>query len=162
MCRDVTYNVSCYPNSNDALLPLAPLAQTDSPQALLSQVAQSVARISDKETRQNIAGHTEILAGLRFEKSLIRQLLREDIMQESVIYQDILQKGKQEGKQEEALGLCLSLLDERFGKLDSSIIARVQVLNKEQLEALCRALLRISLITDLEVWLDQQKISAED
>jgi predicted transposase YdaD len=83
-------------------------------------------------------------------------------MQESVIYQDILQKGKQEGKQEEALGLCLSLLDERFGKLDSSIIARVQVLNKEQLEALCRALLRISLITDLEVWLDQQKISAED
>jgi predicted transposase YdaD len=134
----------------------------DSPPALLSQVAQSVARISDKETRQNIAGYTEILAGLRFEKSLIRQLLREDIMQESVIYQDILQKGKQEGKQEEALGLCLSLLDERFGELDSSIIARVQVLNKEQLEALCRALLRISLIADLEVWLDQQKISAED
>jgi predicted transposase YdaD len=130
----------------------------DSPPALLSQVAQSVARISDKETRQNIAGYAEILAGLRFEKSLIRQLLREDIMQESVIYQDILQKGKQE----EALGLCLSLLDERFGELDSSIIARVQVLNKEQLEALCRALLRISLIADLEVWLDQQKISAED
>jgi predicted transposase YdaD len=147
---------------NNALLPLAPLAQTDSPPALLSQVAQSVARISDKETRQNIAGYAEILAGLRFEKSLIRQLLREDIMQESVIYQDILQKGKQEGKQEEALGLCLSLLDERFGELDSSIIARVQVLNKEQLEALCRALLRISLIADLEVWLDQQKISAED
>ncbi|MTJ29250.1 hypothetical protein [Aphanizomenon flos-aquae] len=40
----------------------------------------------------------EILAGLRFEKNLIRQLLSEDIMQESVIYQDILQKGEQKGE----------------------------------------------------------------
>ncbi len=120
------------------------------------QVAQSVARISDRDTRQNIAGYTEILAGLRFEKNLIRQLLSEDIMKESVIYQDILQKGQQQGKQQEALTFCMSLLDERFGELDSSIIERVQVLNKEQLEALGRALLRISSIPDLVAWLDQQ------
>jgi predicted transposase YdaD len=37
---------------------------------------------------------------LRFEKDVIQQLFREEIMQESVIYQDILQKGKWEGKQE--------------------------------------------------------------
>ncbi len=138
---------------NPALLPLAPLTQTTSPQRLLSQVAQSVARIPDRDTRQNIAGYTEILAGLRFEKNLIRQLLSEDIMQESVIYQDILQKGKQQ----EALTFCMSLLDERFGELDLSIIERVQVLNKEQLEALGRAILRISSLPDLLTWLELQE-----
>jgi predicted transposase YdaD len=90
---------------------------------------------------------------LKFEKNLIRQFLSEDIMQESVIYQDILQKGKQQ----EALTFCMSLLDERFGEIDSSIIERVQVLNKEQLEALGRALLRILSIPDLVTWLDQQE-----
>jgi len=59
--------------SNLALLPLAPLCQTDAPQNLLSQVAEEIVKISDRETRQNIAAYTEILAGLRFEKGLIRQ-----------------------------------------------------------------------------------------
>ncbi|WP_414587378.1 Rpn family recombination-promoting nuclease/putative transposase [Scytonema sp. PCC 10023] len=139
--------------NNPALLPLAPLTRTNSPQALLSQVAQSVARISDRETRQNIAAYTGILAGLKFEKNLIRQFLSEDVMQESVIYQDILQKGEQK----EALRFCLSLLDERFGEIDSSIFERVQVFNKEQLEALGRALFRMSSIGDLVTWLDQQE-----
>ncbi len=142
---------------NPALLPLAPLTQTYSPQGLLSQVAQSIAKISDRDTRQNIAAYTEILAGLRFEKDFIRQLLSEDIMQESVIYQDILQKGEQQGEQKEALRFCMFLLNERFGEIDSSIIERVQVLNLEKLEALGRALLRISSIADLFSWLDQQK-----
>ncbi|MBR8835177.1 MAG: DUF4351 domain-containing protein [Stigonema ocellatum SAG 48.90 = DSM 106950] len=76
-------------------------------------------------------------------------------MQESVIYQDIWQKGEQK----EALKFCMFLLNERFGEIDSSIIERVQVLNKEKLEALGRALLRISSIADLFIWLDQQERS---
>ena len=36
---------------------------------------------------------------MQFEKDFIRQLLSEDIMQESVIYQDILQKGERIGEQ---------------------------------------------------------------
>lgn len=57
---------------NPALLPLASLTQTDSPQTLLAQVAEQVATIPDREERQNIAGCVEILAGLRFEKDLVR------------------------------------------------------------------------------------------
>jgi predicted transposase YdaD len=72
-------------------------------------------------------------------------------MQESVIYQDILQKGQQQ----EALTFCMSLLEERFGNLDASIIEQVQVLNKEQLEALGKKLLSISSIADLVSWLQQ-------
>jgi predicted transposase YdaD len=145
--------------SNSALLPLAPLCRTNSPRDLLSQVAQEVARISDRETRQNTAAYTEILAGLRFEKDLIRQLLNEDIMQESVIYQDILQKGQEQGKQQEAFSLCMSLLSERFGEIDEFIDQKVQALKIEQLEALCRALLRMSGIDDLVVWLERNTSS---
>ncbi|MBE8987770.1 DUF4351 domain-containing protein [Nostoc sp. LEGE 12450] len=138
--------------NNPALLPLAPLARTDSPAALLSQVAQSIAKISDKSERQNIAGCTEIFAGLRFEKDLIRQFLREDIMQESVIYQDILQKGE--------FKFFYRQLTRRFGEIDISIIEQVRELSTEQLEALGEAFLDFSSVEDLMNWLDQQVVGS--
>ncbi|WP_088240634.1 DUF4351 domain-containing protein [Calothrix rhizosoleniae] len=70
----------------------------------------------------------------------------------TLIYQDILEQGKKQ----EALYLCNSLLSERFEELDSSIIARVQVLSFEKLEALGKALFRISTVDDLVAWLDEQ------
>jgi predicted transposase YdaD len=134
---------------NPALLPLAPLTRTDSPGALLSQVAQRVARIPDRNERQNIAGCAEILAGLRFEKDLIRQFLREDIMQESVIYQDILQKGNKLGEER----LILRLLNRRFGEIDAPIVEQIRALSTEQLEALGEAFLDFSTVSDLSAWL---------
>ncbi|MEH2403213.1 DUF4351 domain-containing protein [Nostoc sp.] len=137
--------------SNLALLPLAPLTRTDSAQALLSQVAEEIAKIPDIETRQNTAAYTEILAGLKFEKDFIRQLLREDIMQESVIYQDILQKGEQK----EAFRFLNRQLNRRFGEIDSSIFERIRVLSTEQLEQLGEEFLDFSNISDLVTWLEQ-------
>ena len=133
------------------LLPLAPLCQTDSPQTLLSQVAEEVAKISNREIRENTAAYTEILAGLRFEKNLIRQLLSEDIMQESVIYQDILQKGEQK----EAFRFFNRLLNRRFGEIDSSIVERIKLLSTEQLEVLGEEFLSFSNVSDLVAWLEQ-------
>lgn len=146
--------------NNRALLPLAPLTKTDSPFGLLSQVAQSFATISDKEAKQNIATYTEIIARLRIEKDLIHQLLREDIMLESVIYQDILHKGelkgKQIGEQKEAFQFLNRMLNRRFGEIDSSIIERLKVLSKEELETLGETLFDLSELADLEIWLNQQ------
>ena len=141
---------------NLALLPLAPLTRTNSPQGLLSQIANNVAKIADRETKQDIAAYTEILAGLRFEKDFIRQLLSEDIMQESVIYQDILQKGERIGEQRGEVKFCLRLLNQRFGELDSLIVERVKGLPVEQLENLGAALFNISEVADLVTWLNQQ------
>ncbi|MDJ0795933.1 MAG: Rpn family recombination-promoting nuclease/putative transposase [Calothrix sp. MO_167.B12] len=141
--------------NNPALLPLAPLTRTDSPERLLSQVAQSVAKISSRESRQEIAAYTEILAGLKFEKDLIRRFLSEDIMRESVIYQDIEKKGENKGEQKEALSLSMLLLNQRFGELESSIVEKVEVLSVEKLEALCVALLNISEMDDLIAWLEE-------
>lgn len=141
--------------NNPALLPLAPLTRTDSPEQLLSQVAQSVAKIPSRESRQEIAAYTEILAGLKFEKDLIRRFLSEDIMRESVIYQDIKEKGEEKGKQKEALSLSMLLLNQRFGELESSIVEKVEALAVEKLEVLCVALLNISEIDDLITWLEE-------
>ncbi|MEH1938670.1 MAG: DUF4351 domain-containing protein [Nostoc sp.] len=140
---------------NLALLPLAPLTQTDSAQALLSQVAEEIAKIPDIETRQNTAAYTEILAGLKFEKDFIRQLLREDIMQESVIYQDILQKGEQK----EAFRFLNRQLNRRFGEIDSSILERIRVLSTEKLEQLGEEFLDFSNVSDLVAWLEQNTSS---
>lgn len=147
--------------NNRALLPLATLARTDSPQALLTQVAQRVVTIPDREERQNIAGCTEILAGLRFNKDIIRQLLREDIMRESVIYQDILQQGIQQGiqqgLQQGVLSLCLRLVNQRFSDLDTSIIERINALSVDKLEALILALFNITDVAGLIAWLDAEE-----
>jgi predicted transposase YdaD len=136
---------------NNALLPLAPLCRTNSAQALLSQVAGEIAKIPDMETRQNTAVYTEILAGLRFEKNFIRQLLSEDIMQESVIYQDIVQK--------EAFKVVNRLLNRRFSQITIAMIERVQALSAQQLEDLAEALLDFSNLADLEAWLNGQERS---
>jgi predicted transposase YdaD len=136
---------------NLALLPLAPLTRTDSAQVLLSQVAQEIAKIPDIETRRNTAAYTEILAGLKFEKDLIRQLLSEEMMQESVIYQDILHKGEQK----EALRFLQRQLNRRFGEIDSSIIERLRVLSTEQLEVLGEEFLDFANVSDLVAWLEQ-------
>jgi predicted transposase/invertase (TIGR01784 family) len=145
--------------NNQALLPFAPLTRTDSPETLLSQVAQEIAKIPDIETRQNTTAYTEILAGLKFERNLILQLLREETMQESVIYQYILEKGEQRGEQrgeqKEAFKYTLRLLHKRFGEIDSVITERLQVLSLEQLESLGEALLSFSNASDLVAWLEQ-------
>lgn len=141
--------------ANRGLLPLATLTQTNSPQGLLTQIAEQVGRIPDRQQRQNIAGCAEILAGLRFEKDLIRQFFREDIMRESVIYQDILQQGRRQ----EALLLVMRQLDRQLGEINPAMIERVQALSIEQLEDLGIALLDFSQVADLIVWLEKQELS---
>lgn len=150
--------------NNLALLPLAPLTRTNAPQELLSQVAESVAKIEEIETKRDVTAYTEILAGLRFEKTLIRQLLREDIMRESVIYQDIFQKGEQRGEQlgkiEGEKRTIIRLLTRRFGELDLSLTDKIKTLNMEKLDNLADALLDFSNINDLVIWLNRNQDSS--
>ncbi|NET25097.1 hypothetical protein [Okeania sp. SIO1I7] len=83
--------------ADNALLPLATLTRSESPTALLSEVADRIGRIEEPSQQRNISAAAEILGGLRFDKNLIRKLLREEIMKESVIYQDIFQTGFERG-----------------------------------------------------------------
>ncbi|MEI2583637.1 DUF4351 domain-containing protein [Scytonema sp. PRP1] len=139
--------------ANPALLPLATLARTDSPQDLLEQVAAAVDMIEERDERQNISACVQVLAGLRFPKNLITQLFREEVMQESVIYQDILQKGLQQGEQrglqKGEVAVILRLLIRRFGAIEPEIEQQIQSLSITQLDELAEALLDFSSPSDL-------------
>lgn len=141
--------------ANPALLPLATLARSNTPNSLLEQVAAQIDMIEEPQQRGNLAACVEVLAGLRFEESLIRQLLREEIMQESVTYQAIIQKGRQQGKQDEARSLVMRQLTRQFDNLDEELQQRIQALSVTQLEDLALALLDFQAVSDLVVWLDE-------
>jgi len=145
--------------NDSALLPLAPLAQTNSPERLLTQVAAEVAKIEAIEQRRNVLAAVQIIAGLRYDKTLIQQLLREDIMRESVIYQDILQQGVQQGREEgrgegEA-SLIIRLLTRRFGELPPQLPQQIRSLSLTQLDALGEELLDFTEIAEVITFLEQ-------
>ncbi|MGF2036165.1 MAG: Rpn family recombination-promoting nuclease/putative transposase [Nostoc sp. CmiVER01] len=136
--------------NNQALLPLAPLTATTQPQALLQQVVERVNQLEQRE-RLEISAYTQILAGLKYEKDLIRNLFREGMMRESVIYQEILAEGEQRGEQRER-SLIVRQLTRRVGELPQEMRERIETLDLEQLENLGEALLDFQAIADLETW----------
>jgi predicted transposase/invertase (TIGR01784 family) len=144
-----------------ALLPLAVLCASEDATQLLGQVAAEVAKIESIPERQEISSCTQILAGLRFNKNLIRNLFREGVMRESVIFQDILEEGKQEGRQEgrqeEAISLIMRLLTRRFGTMDAQLQQRIRDLSLVRQEDLAEALLDFSEISDLVAWLEENQ-----
>lgn len=135
-----------------ALLPLAVLAATETPSQLLGQVAEQVSKIEETNQRQEVGTCAQILAGLRFEESLIRQVFKEGLMRESVIYQEIIR----EGKQEEARALITRQLARQIGIMSAELQVQIRGLSTTQLENLGEALLDFSDITDLAAWLQTQ------
>ncbi len=131
--------------ANPGLLPLAVLARTDAPTSLLKQVADLVEQIDEPQQQREISAYTEILAGLKFDKDLIRRFLREELMRESVIYQEI--------QQERVSILVLRQLTRRVGQLAPEIRLQIQQLPVVQLEELGEALLDFSTVQDLTDWL---------
>jgi predicted transposase YdaD len=143
------------PLLNDpVLLPLAVLTQTEAPEALLEQVADRIDSIEDISQQRNLSAYAQLLAGLRFEKDLIRQIFRDSFMRESAIYQEIFQEGRQEGRQEGEQIIVLRLLSRRFGTLSADLQTRIRFLSPPQLETLSEALLEFNTVSDLINWLE--------
>ncbi|MBW4580341.1 MAG: DUF4351 domain-containing protein [Tildeniella nuda ZEHNDER 1965/U140] len=72
-------------------------------------------------------------------------------MQESVIYQSILQ--------EEALTLIRRLLNRKVGALSDDLQAQIQPLSVTQLEELGEALLDFDALADLVNWLQTHQVA---
>jgi predicted transposase/invertase (TIGR01784 family) len=150
--------------NNPALLPLAPLTATQNPETLLSQTAIEVSKIESETRRKEVSAYVQLMAGLRFKKNLIYQIFQESIMRESVIYQDILQKGeqegrqkgRQEGRQEEALNFLLRLINHRFSSISPETEAQIRSLPLTQIETLGEAFLDFTQPAELDIWLRSQ------
>jgi predicted transposase YdaD len=145
-----------------ALLPLAVLCAAEDSEQLLGQVAEEVSKIEEPEQRQVISNCTQLLAGLRFKKDLIRQLFSGGIMRESVIYQEILEEGREEGKRQEALAIIMRQLVRRIRTLEPEREAQIRELATQELEELGEALLDFSEPADLVVWLQARQDSLQD
>lgn len=82
------------------LLPFAVLSQTSNRIGTLQQVAQEIIKIPDQRVQNNVAASAFILAGLVLEKDIVQQVLRRELMQESVTYQALVEEGRAEGRAE--------------------------------------------------------------
>ncbi|MGI8504315.1 MAG: Rpn family recombination-promoting nuclease/putative transposase [Hassallia sp.] len=136
--------------NSPGLLPFATLSQTDNKGETLEQVAQVLGQFNDTRMRGNVAASAAVLAGLVLNKELIKQILRSEVMRESVIYQDILQ--------EEAFSLVMRLLRRRVGTVTPVLQVKIQALPLPVLENLGEALLDFSGLADLEAWLRENTI----
>ena len=137
--------------SSPGLLPLATLSKTEEPRQLLEQVANQIATIEETDRQANVRACSQLLAGLRFDKTLIGQLLRTEMMRESVIYQEI----HEEGRKGEAVSLVNRLLTRRVGALSPELQEPLQSLPVESLEDLGEALLDFTEVEDLVAWLSE-------
>jgi predicted transposase YdaD len=113
--------------------------------------------IPDKTQQSNIAAATAIIAGLVLDTMVIKRLLREEIMKESVMYQEIEAAGEarglEKGRQKEA-ALILRLLGRRFGEIPGSLTEQIGALPVERLENLGEALLDLQSLSELVSWLE--------
>lgn len=85
------------------LLPLAVLTKTGDRTETLREVAQLIDNINDRKVKSNVAAATAIISGLALDHEVIQRLLRSEIMEESIVYQEILREGLAKG---EAQGLA--------------------------------------------------------
>jgi predicted transposase YdaD len=139
----------------EGLLPLATLCRAESGEQLLSTVAAQAKRIKSRERRREVLNASRIFAGLRYDKDLVNRILRgSDMLEESVIYQDILQRGELRGLQHER-NLVLRQLTRILGKVSSRSRKQIEQLDFERLGALGEALLDFTSEKELVAWLEQ-------
>jgi predicted transposase YdaD len=154
---------------DEALLPLAVLGKAASDEALLRETAARVEQMTDASQRANVSACAQVLAGLRFDRELIRALFREEAMRESVIYQEIIERGLAQGVERglaqgshlEAIRLARTLLERRFGPLPESIAAQVALLSREQAENLVVETLKFDSLDAVRTWLAVQPTTSE-
>jgi predicted transposase/invertase (TIGR01784 family) len=68
-------------------------------------------------------------------------------------YQEGIEKGVQEGRQEEGKSLLMRLLSKRFGKLKPTLSKKIEQLSLEELEQLTDDFLSLNSVEDLTQWL---------
>ncbi|WP_310489092.1 Rpn family recombination-promoting nuclease/putative transposase [Chamaesiphon sp. VAR_69_metabat_338] len=142
--------------ADSALLPFATLTAQPT-EELLVQVASEVGKMEPEVRRQELSSYVQIMAGLRFNKTLVKRLFREDIMKESVIYQEIFETGEQQGEQralQREKALILRQVARQVGEVPQDLRSSVELLSIDRLEALGEALLDFNSLQDLQNWLE--------
>jgi predicted transposase/invertase (TIGR01784 family) len=119
------------------LWPYAALTQNDDREGVLREVARKIEMLTDRREQGNLAAISAVIGGLSLEKQLVGRILRRDLMQESVIYQEWRQEIEQEVSQKERLeerrSLALKMLQEGA---TLEFVTKVTDLTTEQIQQL--------------------------
>jgi predicted transposase YdaD len=123
------------------VLPLAPIAivsKDDLPQVVEQMEKRFNAELPRTEAAEMWTA-TFVLVGLKYDRAFARVLLQKvrDTMRESTTYQEILDEGKADGKQDD----LIKLGTKRFGQPDAETVARINSI--EDLGRLDALLLRL-------------------
>lgn len=137
-------------------LPLAPLAQVKGPQlpGVIRRMEERVTKEATPSEEATLWTATYVLLGLRFDESVISELLRgvRD-MEESVTYQAIIRKGEAKGKAEgkaegeinEARRILLIVGTDAFGEPEATMTAAIhQIADRERLETLIKSVRNVT------------------
>jgi predicted transposase YdaD len=151
-CPTITSPKSSPKNTLIASPPGSSVSPKPTSEELLMQVAQEVGKIESTTQRQEVSSYVQLMAGLRFDKTLIKKLFQEDIMKESVIYQEIFETGEQQGLQREKAYIIRQIV-KKVGEMPQELRSTVELLSIDQLEVLGEALLDFTNLQDLQNWL---------
>lgn len=142
----------------------AALTNTDDRSGVLRKVAQRIDALDDRRQQANLSAVSAVMGGLSLEKDVVQRILRRELMQESVMYQemqawaraDVEKEVSQRERETGERSLILRLLRRRVGELPDRALAKINELSLDQLESLGEALLDFALIADLTVWLEEK------
>ncbi len=88
--------------------------------------------IEDRQQQRNLSACVQLLAGVKFDDQLIQAYFREDMMQESVVYQRIirqgLEQGLEQGKRNE-LNLIIRQISRRLGQINPQLQNQIEELS---------------------------------
>lgn len=145
--------------AEEGLLPLAVLARTTEPETLLREIAERVQNIAQPDMRADLTAAAFMLGGLRFDKTLLRSLFKEEIMIQSSSYLDVVERselrGEQRGLNLGRLELLKEQLSYRFGSLSETIQKALNELDLLGQVRLSHALFDFKSADELTTWLEQ-------
>jgi len=112
-------------------------------------------KVQNADIKDDMSVCTGVLAGLRYPKELVKILMKVEIMQESAIYQDILnegiEKGKKEGMEKGMEESIISVLSARFGNISANMVDMIHhIRNKSRLNELLKLAAMSRTITEFE------------
>ncbi|WP_293089021.1 DUF4351 domain-containing protein [Moorena sp. SIO3H5] len=110
--------------------------------------------IEDRQQQRKLSACVQLLAGVKFDEQLIQAYFREDMMQQSVVYQRIIRQGLEQGKRNE-VKLIIRQINRRLGEINPQLQNQIEELSFDQLEDLGEALLDFETEVDLTNWLNQ-------
>jgi predicted transposase YdaD len=128
-------------------LPLAPLAQVEKSElpAIIQRMKERIAAERPLPEEGTLWAETLVLLGLRYDRALAHELLKGVRgMEESVTYQEIIEKGMAKGEANEARRILLRVGTKAFGTPDEATQAAIaEIRDREQLEALAERVLEV-------------------